>query len=169
MIAMKKNIVIAIIGVAVMFLTVSLLYAQDDNDTRVFRRPAGKGNHGAILKELNLTSEQEQKLQENRQAQRQQALGLANALKVEREKLEQAIKSYSVTRAEVEPTVTAIKSLQAQSIEQRINGIFAVKGILTPEQFAKFQELMAHKGRKMQRPAFGRQQNRMYGPGNQGE
>lgn len=166
---MKKNIGIAIIGVAVIFLAVSLLYAQDYNDTEAFRRPAGKGQQGAIVKALNLTPEQEQKLQENRQAQRQQMARLTSALKAQREKLDEAIKKYSVTRVEVEPMVSAIKSLQSQLIDQRINGIFAVKEILTAEQFAKFQELVAKKGGKMQRPASGRQPNRMHEPNKRNE
>lgn len=166
---MKKGMRIAVIAVAVMFLAGSLLYAQDNADVEALGKPQGRRQEKPILKVLGLTPEQQKSLEANRQAQRQEMVRVVGALKVQKDSLEQALKDYSVTRAGVEPIVTTIKSLQAQLIDQRINGIFTVKEILTPEQFAKFQEIVAHKGRKMQRPAFGRQKNRMYGPGNQGE
>ena len=166
---MKKNIGIAIIGVAVIFLAVSLLYAQDYNDTGAFRRPAGKGQQGAIVKALNLTPEQEHKLQENRKAQRQELAGLMEAIREKQEKLQSELKDPKATRAKLQPLIAEIKSLQVRLIDQRINGIFAVKEILTAEQFAKFQELVAKKDGKMQRPASGRQPNRMHEPNKRNE
>ena len=53
----------------------------------------------------------------------------------------------------IEPLANEIKSLQAQLIDSRINGIFAVKEILTPEQFAKFQQ-MAEKWQKERKGNF---------------
>jgi Spy/CpxP family protein refolding chaperone len=50
------------------------------------------------------------------------------------------MKNPAVTVASVQPLVNEIKSLQTQIIDGRISGIFAVKEILTPEQFAKFQQ-----------------------------
>jgi Spy/CpxP family protein refolding chaperone len=172
MMAMKKGMRIGIIGVAVMFLAAGLLYAHDYTDAGALGKPEGRRQPKPIVKALGLTPEQEKSLGENRQAQRQQLVRIVSALKVQKEKLEQAIKEYSVTKADVEPIVRTIKALQARLIDQRINGIFAAKDILTPEQFTKFQKLVAQykgKGRKMQRPGFGHQQHQMQGPGYQGE
>ena len=109
---MKKGMRIAVIAVAVMFLAGSLLYAQDNTDVEAFGRPEGRRHQKPIIKALDLTPEQEKSLEANRHAQRQEMVRLVGALKVQKDKLEQAIKNYSVTRTEVEPIVTAIKSLQ---------------------------------------------------------
>ena len=166
---MKKGMRIMVIAVAAVFLASSFLYAQDNAEVAAYGKPEGRRHEKPILKALNLTPEQEKSLEANRQAQRQEMTRIVGALKVQKQKLEEALKNYSVTRPEVEPIVSEIKSLQGQLIDQRISGIFAVKGILTAEQFAKFQEIAGHKGRKMQRPGFGRQKHWMRGPANQSE
>lgn len=167
---MKKFMRIGIIGVGVVFLATSLLYAQGNAGAEKSGKAGGRKYRKSVLKELNLTNEQGKSLEENRQGQRQRMVGIISALKAQKEKLEQVMKKDSATKAEVEPIVAEIKSLQAQLIDQRINGILAVKKILTPEQFTRFQELTQRKGGKMQGGGFSRQQyHRMHKKGNQGE
>jgi Spy/CpxP family protein refolding chaperone len=126
-----------IIGLAVVILAVSAVYAQTQDEGQ----QRGDGQKGRIVKELNLTPEQQKKLSENRKAQRQEMEELRTAIKEKQTKLQEALKNPAVTRASVEPIANEIKSLQAQSIDHRISGIFAVKEILTLEQFAKFQQM----------------------------
>jgi Spy/CpxP family protein refolding chaperone len=138
-----KKINSIIIGLAVVILTVSAVYAQTQGESQ----QRGDGQKGSIFKELNLTSEQQKKLAENRNAQREEMAKLHTAIKEKQTKLQEELKNPAVTRAIVEPLVNEIKSLGAQLIENRINGIFAVKEILTPEQFVKFEQ-MTEKGHK---------------------
>jgi len=142
---MKKTKLI-IIGLGVFFLTVSSGYAQMQGADR----PAGGRLKEGIYKELNLTPEQQKKLEENRKAQREKTSQLHTAMRGKEKELQQALKDPAITRAKVEPFVNEIKSLQAQLIDQRISGIFAVKEILTPEQIARFNQLMEKRkeGRK---------------------
>jgi Spy/CpxP family protein refolding chaperone len=137
-----KNTKSAIIGLAVVFLTSGLVYAQPQGANQ----QDSYAKKGGIFKELNLTQEQQTKLAENRKAQRQEMITLRSTIKDKQTKLQQELKDPAVTKAAVTPLVNDIKSLQAQLIDNRINGIFAVKEILTPEQFAKFQQ-MAEKHR----------------------
>ena len=134
---MKKTKLI-IIGLAVFFLMVSSAYAQMQGEDK----PAGGRFKENIYQELNLTPEQQKKLEENRQAQREKTSQLRTAMKEKEKQLQQTLKDPAVTRANVEPVVNEIKSLQAQLIDQRVSGIFAVKEILTPEQVIKFNQLM---------------------------
>ena len=134
---MKKTKLI-IIGLGVFFLTVSSVYAQMQGGDK----PAGGRFKENIYKELNLTPEQQKKLEENRQAQREKTSQLRTAMKEKERQLQQTLKDPAVTRANVEPLVNKIKSLQAQLIDQRVSGIFAVKEILTPEQITKLNRLM---------------------------
>jgi len=105
-----------------------------------------------LAKELNLTPEQQSNMQANRKAQREEMSKLVDVIKGKQQALREKMKDPSVTRAMVEPIVDELKSLHAKMLDQRVNGIFAVKGILTAEQFVKFQELMdkkrgEHKGK----------------------
>jgi Spy/CpxP family protein refolding chaperone len=133
-----KKIKLIIIGLAVFFLTVSSVYAETQN----IGKPAGGRLRESIYKELNLTPEQQKKLEENRKAQREKTSQLRTAMQEKERALQQALKDPAVTRDKVEPLVNEIKSLQAQLIDQRVSGIFAVKEILTPEQMGKFNQFM---------------------------
>jgi Spy/CpxP family protein refolding chaperone len=132
-----KKIKTIIVGLTVVFLMASMVYAQTQGESR----QRGDGQRGRIFKELNLTQEQEKKLEENRGVQREELMKLRMAIKEKQTKLQEELKNPALTRATVEPLVSEIKSLQAQLIDHRISGIFAVKEILTPEQFAKFQQM----------------------------
>jgi len=131
-----------IIVLAVVFVTVSAAYAQPQGGYQ--QRDDKQKEH--IFKELNLTPEQLKKLEENRKAQRQEVEKLFSALKEKQARLQETLKNPAVTRAIVDPLANEIKSLQAQLIDHRIGGIFAVKEILTPGQFAKFQQMMEKPG-----------------------
>jgi Spy/CpxP family protein refolding chaperone len=134
---MRKTKLI-LIGLIAAFLALNTLpaLAQGERGKR-----GGEGYKERLAKELNLTQVQETKLAENRKAQRAEMQKLGEAIRQKHEQLSQALKDQNVTMATVQPLVNEIKSLQAQLTDIRINGIFAVKAILTPEQFAKFQQI----------------------------
>ena len=102
-----------------------------------------------IFKELNLTAEQTEKLAQNRKEQTQRLKALHDALKEKRAELKKILQDPQVVREKVTPIANDIKSLQSQLIDLRIEGIFKVKEILTPEQFSRFQELTAKHQQKM--------------------
>ncbi|MCX5656811.1 MAG: periplasmic heavy metal sensor [Candidatus Omnitrophica bacterium] len=132
-----KNIKSIIIGLVVVFSMVSMVYAQTKGESRQH----GDKQKGRVFKELNLTPEQEKKLEENRKAQGEEMTKLHMAIKEKQAKLQEELKNPLVTRATIEPLVNEIKFLQAELIDRRIGGIFAVKEILTPEQFSRFQQM----------------------------
>jgi Spy/CpxP family protein refolding chaperone len=164
---MKKTRLV-IIGLVVSFFTVSSVYAQTQSIGRsdgdrikegIYKklnltpeqgRPDGDRIKEGIYKELNLTPEQHKKIEENRKAQREKASQLRTTMMEKDKQLLQALKDPGVTRANIEPLVNEIKSLQAQLIDQRVSGIFAVKEILSPKQISKFNQLMEKRkeGRK---------------------
>ena len=159
---MKKLLVIFIVFVAVSVISVNV-YAQPADE---LDQPAqgvmggkmggqaagmthdvvGKRMHGQqksdIFKGLNLTAEQQKKLEENRKAQNQELVKLFQAMKQKQSQLKTALDNPASTRASIDPIVKDIKLIQSQLIDHRINGIFAVKKILTPEQYVQFQQNM---------------------------
>lgn len=140
---MNKMKLIAICLLTAFALT-SVAYAVD-NPTQ--SKPVRDKLREHFSKELNLTPEQQNKLTENRKAQYEKMTQLRKAMSEKEAKLREALKAPGVTKASVEPIANEIKSLQAQLIENRIDGILAVRQILTPEQAAKFDQ-MAEKHKK---------------------
>jgi len=99
-----------------------------------------------MFQKLNLTAEQKTKIKQNRREQQGKIEDLMEALQEKQAALRDTLSSSNVSRENVAPIATEVKSLQAKLIDCRIDGIFAVKEILTPEQYAKFQEEL--KGKK---------------------
>jgi Spy/CpxP family protein refolding chaperone len=144
---MKKKIKLVAFSVVLLLMASAAVYAQE-KEKSTGRESRGEMHNGErILSELNLTPEQKKKLQENRAAQRQQMEALRTSLKGKREQIEKALKNPSVTRAEVEPIAAEIKTLQDKLTDLRLDGIFAVKEILSPEQYLKFQNMTEKKER----------------------
>jgi Spy/CpxP family protein refolding chaperone len=153
---MMKKTRLIMIGLAVFLFTFSSVYAGEQG----VGNPDGKGRlKEGIYKELNLTPQQQQKLEVNRKAQRQKLSQLRTAMLEKEKQLQQAVKDSGVTRAKIEPLVNEIKSLQAQLIDQRVSGIFAVKEILSPEQISKLHQLM-EKRKEGRNGRFQKQQDR---------
>jgi Spy/CpxP family protein refolding chaperone len=136
-----KRTRVSVMVLAVVFLAVSAACAQEKGKNH----QGEQGKKENIFKELNLTPEQKKKLDENRVAQDQELSKLHSAVREKYEELEKDLKDPAVTKAAVAPLINQIKSLQLQLIDNRINGIFEVKAILTPEQFAKFNQIMEEK------------------------
>jgi len=126
-----------IIGLTIVFLTVSGVFAQ----THALGQKHVTWQKESVFQELNLTPEQQKKLAENRKAQREEMTRLLSVIKEKQAKLQEELKSPAVSRAKVESLANEIKALQAQLIDHRVNGIFTVKEILTPQQFAQFQQM----------------------------
>jgi len=98
-----------------------------------------KGRMEEMAKELGLTPEQQTKLEAAKETHRAEMEGLHTALKEKREALKAELSKPGVTRQAVEPLVAEIKNIEARLTDMRIDGIFTVKGILTPEQLAKLE------------------------------
>ena len=91
-----------------------------------------------MFHDLNLTAEQKDKLKQNRKAQKEKMKELRKQIMAKHTELKDKLSNPAVSRADVDPIVTELKSLHAKMIDCRTDGIFAVKEILTPEQYAKF-------------------------------
>ena len=133
---MNKIKVIAV-TLAVVFMAVSASFAQPHEGY-------GQGSEmpkGRVPQELNLKSEQQKELIENRKAQHEQMEKLHNAIRQKQEQLQQALNNPAATQATVAPLVKELKALQGGLIDLRVKGILEVKRILTPEQFLKFQQM----------------------------
>ncbi|KJJ84922.1 secreted protein [Candidatus Omnitrophus magneticus] len=140
-----KHLKKILIGLVIISFPLSATFAYSEN-----AKPPRDKKINEVLKELNLSPEQEKKLAENRTAKKEEMKKLRDEMRKSHEKLQEAMKNPDTTIASVEPIVNDIKASQSQLIDNRIKGIFAVREILSAEQFSKFQGIMAkhHKEKK---------------------
>lgn len=148
---MKKRMGLLMAAVVSCLLITNAVYAQGAKEYENKGAPAEIKQGEKIFDQLNLTPEQKQKLQANRQTQRQQMQGIMTSLREKYKSLQEALKNPAVTRTSVQEIVDEIKALQAKQTDLRLDGIFSVKEILTPEQYVKFQQLMEEKAGKMRK------------------
>ena len=94
-----------------------------------------------LFKELNLSEEQAAQVKKIKAEQHQKLRELREAKKEKRKQLGEILQKQDATRESVAPYVRELKEIQARMMDERINGIFAVKEVLSPEQFAKFQKV----------------------------
>ena len=154
-----KKIKATVIGLAMVIFAAGAAYAQPGEGYNQNR----ENQKGRIPQELNLKSDQQKKLMENRKAQREAMEKLRSAIRAKEEELQQALSNPGVTQASVTPIVNQLKTLQGQMIDLRTKGILSVKAILTPEQFAKFQQMM-QEHQKERKERFTQEREKWGGP-----
>lgn len=108
-----------------------------------FERPGGgRGEMGErIRRELGLSEEQAKQLRELREAHRQEAMALHQEVQSKREALKAALESPQLDEGRVKSLQADLKAVHEKLADHRLEGILEVRKILTPEQFAKFQEM----------------------------
>lgn len=98
-----------------------------------------KHGGGKFMKELNLTPEQKAKLDAQRENKKESIKALREQMKTKMQALHEEITKPSTKRADVNGLVSEVNALKGQMFSGMIDGVFAMKEILTPEQFAKMQ------------------------------
>lgn len=116
-----------------------------------------------LVKELGLSSEQQEKIRKQRIEQMEQRKKLRGRLRSKKLELKQELDKKDVDKKKVYALVAEIESLMGDQLEQRVEKILSMKRILTPEQFEKFQQktesfkgraVRKQKGKKRQRKFF---------------
>lgn len=141
---MKRNLLVAL--TAVLF-ALTCFSQSSYSENKEGGEDCGKPHQERMEKminELGLTEEQvtamkayKEEHRENSKTQRQEMKSLRQSLKTELEKAEP-------DQAVIDSISTELKNAQAAMIDQRIESILGMKKILTPEQFATFQEKMGN-------------------------
>lgn len=131
--------IVAVLAVVGLMAAGPVAYAEHNGDNP----EGGKGyKHGEgkdFFKELNLTPEQKEKLKAQREAKRESGKATREQLKVKMQALHEEIAKPGTTRADVNGLVGEVNDLKGQMFSQKIDGLLAMKEVLTPEQFAQMQ------------------------------
>lgn len=146
---MQRSILTSTLG---LLLSGSMLVVQPAQA----RPEKGQGpfqNAERIVKKLGLTPEQKEQVKALVKSQRDAMKGLRDQRKAAREKLESAIKSGAADDVLI-ANHKELQALQGQASSLHFENMLAIRKLLTPEQKAKFNEMMDERRGKHKR--FGR-------------
>ena len=116
---------------------------DDDSDEPRMEAPFKR-----LKKGLNLTPEQEKKLEAHQKSQREQVEGLMDDLEDKRHALRDELEKPEFSADRAKALQAQLKEAQGKIADHRLNGILEVRQILTPAQYKKFQKMMKRGGRR---------------------
>jgi Spy/CpxP family protein refolding chaperone len=105
---------------------------------------SAKGNisaKGEVFSELNLTAQQQDKIKSQKEENKQKTDLLKEQMRVKRLELKNEIVNANADTNKIKSLSNDIKNILGQLVDLRVDGILFLKQTLTPEQFAKFQEI----------------------------
>jgi Spy/CpxP family protein refolding chaperone len=100
---------------------------------------------GGMFKDLGLTAGQEKQMQSLFEQQRTEEKKDFEKIKELQQTMDQEFLKDRPDETKIKSTVNEIKQIQMKLLDKHFDRLFALRKILTPEQFRKFTE----KGRKM--------------------
>ena len=101
-----------------------------------------KGNRDQVIKQLNLTPQQEAQIKQLQMFNRQKAKELFLRLKEKRKELADELDKERSNPIKIRALIAQLKNIQGRLIEQRVEDVLKMKEILTPEQYQKFSETL---------------------------
>jgi Spy/CpxP family protein refolding chaperone len=122
----------------VILLAASLAAAEWDGEGT---RGRNDDRRDKMKAELNLTKEQQKKLDTHRIEQRAAMEKAMLEIKEKREELKAALEQPKLDRIGLQKINDELKDAQNEMADQRLEGILYVREVLTPEQFKKFLSL----------------------------
>jgi Spy/CpxP family protein refolding chaperone len=158
---LKLNRTAAGVACALLLATAGV-YAETDGGAYGHKREGGRmeAKFKEMEKELGLSADQAKKLEEHRKAHREDGRKLMEQMKQKRMELNAELEKPSVNMDRVKVIHNELKDIQNKMADERLDGIVAVRKILTPEQFKKFHE--------MKKNEWGRDGKGMRGKGKRG-
>jgi Spy/CpxP family protein refolding chaperone len=135
------------VAAAIMFFIASGAYAQLPEGDQAKKGKNWDARFSEIIKELNLTQEQQQAITKQRSQEKAQSQELRQKIKSVRDEITSELNKDATDTAKVNSLVAQLKVLTGNRIEQQIQGIMFLKNILTPAQFKALNEKKQQNGK----------------------
>ncbi|MFA5099422.1 MAG: periplasmic heavy metal sensor [Candidatus Omnitrophota bacterium] len=144
------------IAAVMIFGFASLAFAQLPEGDRAKMGKDWESRFNTIIKELNLTPEQQQAIGAQRSQDRARSQELRQKIKSARKEITAELDKEVTDTAKVDSLVAQMKELTGDRIEQQIQGIMSLKNILTPEQFKALNAKKEHNHKRNERRQGGK-------------
>lgn len=132
--------------------------------------PGGEKVMADTEKKAGLTPEQREKIKALREEFRKTQGELHAQLKAKREALRQELDAEKPSREKAEAVSDEMIKIQAQIEKSRLDHIFAIRAIMTPEQFSKIRAMMEEKRKNREKgKSFNKDRKGHRGDGFRGE
>ena len=148
-----KKILVYVVAIAILFsMHIETAYAFGDKIDKM--REHREKAMDSMIEKLDLTPEQQKKIDRQRKTQRKKREQLKTKLRAEMEALKKELDKSKVDRRKVDRLIDKIADLRGKMMKERVNGILAMRETLTQEQQDKLKEQMElrkkefHKKRK---------------------
>jgi Spy/CpxP family protein refolding chaperone len=112
-------------------------------------RQPGRVPGNALMRRLNLTAEQRERLREIREQSESDARELTRRVRLARRALEEAIYADGLDESVIEQRARALTDAQAALLRLRMTTELKVRRVLTPEQLRAFRELRRQAQRRL--------------------
>lgn len=149
---MKRKMDMRIIGV---FLAVSMLAAMPAyaGGNRPECKPGEKGDRmmAKMTADLGLTQAQQDQMKALHEGQRERAKALRDKSRSVRDAMRGELDRADTDMVKVNGYVDELAGIFKEKTKQRVDGILAMKKVLTPEQFQKLNEKMKEKMEHMRK------------------
>jgi Spy/CpxP family protein refolding chaperone len=127
---MKQFKLMSFLTMAALILAAPAVYANQEEGRH-------HKDHKGFYKDLNLTDAQKKELEATKKEGWTEAKATFKNIHAKREALHQELSKDTLDMAKIGQIQAELKDLQAKGIDQEINGMIAMKKVLTPEQFKK--------------------------------
>ncbi len=149
---------IGVLFAALLFASLTAFGQDAGANTQMRQHPFG----GQSMKErLNLTDQQQAQLRDLQFQFRKKQIQLRAKIQLARLETRELFSADKPDRSAIEKNVKAISDLQYQQKLDRIDHLFAVRNILTPEQLKIWKDGMGRRHMMMRRHPMGQQQRGM--------
>ncbi len=131
-------------GIIVVMLLASNVYSQPTvyNPTgHEAMREKMQARMLEVLKQLDLSPEQEKQLKTQRNKHREQKKEMHENIKAKRDEMKTELQKQELNMAKINKINSELKSIKSINADYKLEGILEVRSILTTEQFTKFMEL----------------------------
>lgn len=144
---MKRTLITALIGAFAIALVTTLADAQ----------PRGRGQGGGPmvgwgLQALDLTAEQQQKLQDMRSMHQKDMARLRADAQIAQIELRDLLRQDNPKDADVKAKINSVTQTRGKIMESQVGFRLKMQQVLTPEQRQKFQDMQMERGRMKQGP-----------------
>jgi Spy/CpxP family protein refolding chaperone len=141
--------IVALLTVAGLMAMGPMVYAENEGNASAGAKNSNRGEGKGLFKGIELTAQQKEMLKAQRDSKNKKNSEMRAQLEAKTKELEAKVAMPGTKRADVDILVREVNAINGQMFSERIDGVFSMKEVLTPEQFAKMQSQQnENKGRK---------------------